>query len=210
LREIAIMLDERANEAPAVAVFVHETALVERGASIGFGTSVWHHAHVRSGARVGTGCTLGKNVFVDAEAVVGDRVKVQNNVSIYRGVCLDDEVFVGPSAVFTNDRTPRATNPHWELVPTRVRHGASIGANATIVCGVEIGAFAMVAAGSVVTRSVEDHRLVAGNPARPIGWVCRCGTVVARGDDSPPADMAQRGDDGRCGACGRDAGWWDA
>jgi UDP-2-acetamido-3-amino-2,3-dideoxy-glucuronate N-acetyltransferase len=201
---------ERAEAVSGIDVFVHETAVVERGASIGFGTSVWHHAHVRSGAHVGSGCTLGKNVFVDAEAVVGDRVKVQNNVSIYRGVRLDDEVFVGPSAVFTNDRVPRATNPHWQSVSTRVRRGASIGANATIVCGVDIGAYAMVAAGAVVTRSVEDHRLVAGNPARPLGWVCRCGTVVARGDEPPPGDMARRGDDGRCCACGHDAGWWDA
>lgn len=165
--------------------YVHPSAIVEEGASVGADTRVWHHGHVRSGAVIGAGCTLGKNVFVDAGAVVGDRVKIQNNVSIYAGVTLEDEVFVGPSAVFTNDLRPRAVGPSWELVPTLVRRGASIGANATIVCGTEIGAWAMVAAGSVVTRTVPDHALVRGNPARIAGWVCRCGDVVDRGEDRP-------------------------
>lgn len=164
---------------------VHPTAVVEDGAVIGDGTSIWHHAHVRAGARIGSGCTIGKNVYVDAGAVVGDRVKIQNNVSVYVGVTLGDEVFVGPSAVFTNDLHPRATNVHWEITPTVVEHGASIGAGAVLVCGRTVGAYAMVAAGAVVTRDVESHRLVVGNPARPIGWVCRCGRTVARGDHRP-------------------------
>lgn len=173
-------------------VRVHETAVVEDGADVGPGTTVWHHTHVRTGATVGRDCTLGKNVYVDAGVTIGDRSKIQNNVSVYTGVTLGDEVFVGPSAVFTNDRVPRAVGD-WEVVPTRVHDGASIGANATVVCGVEIGRCAMVGAGAVVTRSVEDHQLVLGNPARPAGWVCTCGTVVSR--DAPrPADL-------RCGDC---------
>lgn len=175
------------------APFVHESAYVEDGASIGAGTKVWHHGHIRTGAVVGEGCVLGKNVFVDGGAVVGDRCKIQNNVSVYSGVTVEDEVFVGPSAVFTNDLFPRATNADWQVVPTVVRRGASIGANATIVCGTEVGGWALVAAGSVVTRSVEAHALVAGNPARRLGWVCRCGTVVSR--------EAARPDSLWCGDC---------
>ncbi|HUZ21510.1 MAG TPA: acyltransferase [Acidimicrobiales bacterium] len=167
---------------------IHETAIVEPGARIGTGTHVWHHSHVRDGAVIGRDCTLGKNVFVDATVVIGDRVKVQNNVSVYRGVTLEDEVFVGPSAVFTNDQLPRASSPDWQITPTLVREGASIGANATIVCGSEIGRWAMVGAGSVVTRSVAPHQLVVGVPARPAGWVCRCGAVVSR-EASRPASF---------------------
>jgi acetyltransferase-like isoleucine patch superfamily enzyme len=154
---------------------VHPTAVVEDGAAIGPGTSVWHHVHVRAGARVGARCTLGKNVFVDAGAVIGDGVKVQNNVSIYRGVVLEDDVFVGPSAVFTNDRVPRSANADWTLAETVLRRGASIGANATIVAGNSIGEYALVGAGAVVVRSVEPYEVVVGNPARRIGWICRCG-----------------------------------
>ena len=179
---------------PPVAPFVHETAVVEEDARCGPGTKVWHHAHVRSGAVIGESCTLGKNVFVDAGAVIGDRCKIQNNVSVYRGVRLDDEVFVGPSAVFTNDRFPRAMSDDWEVVDTWVRHGSSIGANATIVCGVVIGPWAAVGAGSVVTRDVAPHELVAGNPARRLGWVCRCGRVLARTSAGIPAAT--------CTACG--------
>lgn len=176
---------------------VHPTAVVEDGATIGAGAAVWHHCHVRAGAAVGAGVTLGKNVFVDADVTIGARSKVQNNVSVYSGVTLENEVFVGPSAVFTNDRFPRAVSPSWETVPTLVRRGASIGANATIVCGIEIGAYATVAAGSVVTRSLEPHELVMGNPARRAGWVCACGRVASRSQDRP--------DDLRCPTC-RDRG----
>ena len=163
------------------------TAVVEEGATLGEGTRVWHHAHVRAGAVVGRGCTLGKNVYVDAGAVLGDRVKVQNNVSVYTGVTIEDEVFLGPSCVLTNDLRPRATSTDWQVVPTLVRRGASIGANATIVCGTTVGEWAIVAAGAVVTRDVAPHQLVLGNPAHHHGWVCRRGHVVSRADE-PPAD----------------------
>ncbi len=176
----------------ATSSFVHETAIVEPGARIGERTRVWHHAHVRDGAVVGADATLGKNVYIDAGVNVGDRVKIQNNVSVYEGVTLEDEVFVGPSAVFTNDRYPRAEGD-WEVVPTIVRSGASIGANATIVCGVEIGAWAVVGAGAVVTRSVAAHELVVGNPADRIGWACACGRVASRSTEAP-ADL-------RCDVC---------
>ena len=171
---------------------VHPTATVEEGAHVGAGTAVWHHAHIRRGASVGEGCNIGKNVYIDDGAVVGNRVKVQNNVSVYAGVHLEDEVFVGPSAVFTNDRVPRATG-EWTLTPTLVHRGASIGANATIVAGVEIGECAMVGAGAVVVRSVGPHEVVVGNPARRIGWTCCCGAVRVREGEGARVE---------CGACG--------
>jgi acetyltransferase-like isoleucine patch superfamily enzyme len=168
----------------ATPYFAHPTAIVESGAQIGAGTRVWHHAHVREGAVIGAECSLGKNVYVDAGACLGDRVKVQNNVSVFDGVTLESEVFVGPSAVFTNDRYPRAVGD-WEIAPTVVRRGASIGANATVICGVEIGAWAVVGAGSVATRSIADHAVVVGNPARQVGWACECGRIAARTGDRP-------------------------
>jgi acetyltransferase-like isoleucine patch superfamily enzyme len=155
--------------------------VVEDGAEIGAGSRVWHHVHVRSGARIGERCVLGKSVFVDSGAVVGSGCKVQNFVSIYSGVTLEDDVFVGPSAVFTNDRYPRASGEGWEPLPTLVRTGASIGANATVLPGLTIGEWAMVGAGAVVTRDIEPHRLVAGNPAKAVGWACRCGRRVPGG-----------------------------
>lgn len=172
---------------------VHDTAVVEAGSSIGAGTRIWHHSHVRGGAAVGRDCVVGKNVYIDDGAIVGDRCKIQNNVSVYRGVVIGSDVFVGPSATFTNDRVPRAFNSGWVVTPTEVGDGVSIGANATIVCGVTIGEFAMVAAGSTVTRSVLAHQLVAGTPARHLGWVCACGEVVDRGERRPL--------DVRCAGC---------
>jgi dTDP-4-amino-4,6-dideoxygalactose transaminase/acetyltransferase-like isoleucine patch superfamily enzyme len=172
---------------------VHPTALVEDGSAVGPGTTIWHHSHVRDGAVIGRSCNLGKNVYVDAGARIGDRVKIQNNVSVYRGVEIQDDVFVGPSSVFTNDLRPRAHAVDWQVTPTLVRTGASIGANATVVCGIEIGQHAMVAAGAVVTRTVRPHQLVAGNPARHRGWVCRCGAVLSRAE-APPRSMT-------CAAC---------
>ncbi len=172
--------------APRVS-FVHPTAVLEPGAAIGDGTMIWQHSQLRAGCEVGSGCTLGKNVFVDEAVRIGDRVKIQNNVSVYHGVELADEVFVGPSAVFTNDLRPRADGADWQLRPTRVRRGASVGANATVLCGIEIGEYAMVGAGAVVTASVHPHQLVVGNPARHHGWVCRCGEIVSR-DSARPAD----------------------
>jgi acetyltransferase-like isoleucine patch superfamily enzyme len=162
--------------------------VVEEGAVVGAATSVWHHAHVRNGAAVGAGTSLGKGVYVDAGATVGSRCKIQNGVSVYAGVTIEDDVFVGPDAVFTNDLTPRAFGA-WNVVPTLVRSGASIGANATIVCGTTIGAYAMVGAGAVVTADVAEHALVIGNPARRAGWVCRCGRVSSRAEDRP-ADLS--------------------
>ena len=169
-------------------VYVHPTAEIEDGAVVGARTRVWRQAHVRAGAVIGEDCNIGKNVFVDEGVTIGNLVKIQNNVSVYKGVTLEDEAFVGPSAVFTNDLRPRAQNPDWVVVPTLVRNGASIGGGAVIVCGKEIGAWAMVAAGAVVVRSVAAHELVVGNPARHLGWVCRCGAVVSREVDAP-ADL---------------------
>ena len=182
-----------------MSVFVHPTAEVEAGATLGAGTRVWHQAHIRRDAVIGSDCNLGKNVFVDEGVVIGSRVKIQNNVSVYHGVELADEVFVGPSAVFTNDLRPRAAGTEWKVSTTVVHRGASIGANATIVCGTEIGEHAMIGAGSVVTHDVPAHQLVVGNPARPHGWVCACGEIVARGAEAP-ADLrcadCRQGDEG--------------
>ncbi len=166
-------------------VHVHPSAFVDEGAEIGTGTRIWHHVHVRAGSRIGSGCVLGKNVYVDAGVVIGNRCKIQNNVNVYQGVSLADDVFVGPSATFTNDLTPRAYSEDWEIVPTDVGRGASIGAHATIVCGVTLGGHSMVAAGATVTRDVAPHQLVVGTPARPAGWVCRCGRVASR-EIAPP------------------------
>lgn len=164
---------------------VHETAIVEPGAAVGDGSSVWHHSHVRSGAVIGHGCTIGKNVYIDAGVTVGNRVKIQNNVSVYQGVTVGDDVFLGPSCVFTNDRYPRAVG-EWHVVATKVATGASVGANATIVCGVTLGEWCVIGAGAVVTHDVLPHQLVLGNPARPAGWVCRCGRVVSREQHEVP------------------------
>jgi acetyltransferase-like isoleucine patch superfamily enzyme len=171
---------------------IHPTAAVEDGAEVGAGTRVWHFAHVRSGARIGERCVLGKSVFVDSGVVIGAGCRIQNFVSIYSGVTLEDDVFVGPSAVFTNDRYPRASGGEWDRLPTLVRMGASIGANATVLCGLTIGELALVGAGAVVTADVEPHRLVVGNPAKPVGWVCRCGRGVPGGPGTA------------CPACGED------
>lgn len=158
--------------------FVHPTAIIEDGAELAAGVKVWHFAHVRAGARIGADTQLGKSCYVDSGVVIGERCKIQNFVSVYAGVTLEDEVFVGPSAVFTNDLYPRAVGS-WEITPTLIRRGASLGANSTIVCGVEVGEYSMVAAGSVVTKTVAEYELVAGVPARRIGYVCRCGRPVA-------------------------------
>lgn len=175
--------------------YIHETAIVEEGATVGPQARIWHHCHVRSGAVVGSASNLGKNVYVDDGAIIGSHCKIQNNVSIYRGVTLEDEVFVGPSAVFTNDLTPRATKHDWTLVSTLIRAGATIGANATLLGGVTVGRYGFVAAGAVVTGDVSANELVGGNPARRLGWVCQCGEVLQRDTGS------FRG--GTCGACGR-------
>lgn len=145
-------------------MMIHALAVVESGAVIGARTKVWHFAHIRASARIGDDCTIGKGVYVDAGVVIGDRCKLQNSVSVYKGVTLEDEVFVGPAVVFTNDPWPRAVG-EWAIVPTRVCRGASIGANATILCGVTIGERAMVGAGAVVVSDVPADSVVCGNPA---------------------------------------------
>ncbi|KQQ36218.1 serine acetyltransferase [Duganella sp. Leaf126] len=155
---------------------IHPSAIVDAGAVLGAGTRVWHFSHVCSGARIGSHCSLGQNVFIGNDVVIGHNVKIQNNVSVYDAVVLEDDVFCGPSMVFTNVHNPRAAvvRKH-EYRRTLVRRGASIGANATVVCGVTVGAHAMVGAGAVVTRDVPDFALVAGVPARHIGWISRHG-----------------------------------
>ncbi|MFV0308833.1 MAG: acyltransferase [Desertimonas sp.] len=174
------------------APFVHDTAIVEPGAVVGDGTKVWHHSHLRSGSRLGADCVVGKNVYVDADVTIGDRVKLQNNVSVFVGVTIGDDVFVGPSATFTNDLVPRAFNTDWVVTPTVVEDGASVGANATIVCGTTLGELCMVAAGATVTKSVAPQQLVAGTPARHLGWVCRCGEVVSRSLEPPACLLCPR------------------
>jgi UDP-2-acetamido-3-amino-2,3-dideoxy-glucuronate N-acetyltransferase len=160
----------------AARFWAHETAIVDDGASIGAGTRVWHWVHVSAGARIGAGCVLGQNVYVGNRVVIGDNVRIQNNVSVYDAVTLEDDVFCGPSMVFTNVINPRAAvSRKDEYLRTVVRRGATIGANATVVCGHTIGSYAFVGAGAVVTRDVPDHALVTGVPARRVGWMCRCG-----------------------------------
>jgi len=169
--------------------FVHETALVEDGALIGAGARIWHQAQVRTRAKIGARCIVGKGVFVDFDVAIGDDSKLQNYACVYHGVTLGRGVFVGPHAVFTNDRRPRATDPQfaplrdgdWEVGLTTVGDGAAIGANATILPGLRIGNWAMIGAGAVVTRDVPAYALVAGSPARRVGWVCACGTRIADG-----------------------------
>lgn len=171
--------------------FVHESSYVDDGAEIGDGTRIWHFSHVLRDARIGSGCNIGQNVMIGAGVVVGNRCKIQNNVSVYENVTLEDGVFCGPSCVFTNVINPRAEIERKdELLPTRVGRGASIGANATIVCGNDIGAYAFVAAGAVVTEGVPAHALVAGVPARRIGWVSRAGHRL--GDDLVCPETGER------------------
>lgn len=156
--------------------FAHPTAVIDEGCTIGRGTKIWHFSHLMPGCRVGERCNIGQNVLVASGVVLGDNVKVQNNVSIYTGVTCEDDVFLGPSMVFTNVINPRShVSRKHEYRPTIVRRGASIGANATIVCGNEIGEYAMVGAGAVITKPVKPYALVVGNPARQVGWVSRNG-----------------------------------
>ncbi len=156
--------------------FVHETAVVDEGATIGADSRIWHFVHVCGGATIGARCVLGQNVFVAPGVTLGDGVKVQNNVSLYAGVTVADDVFLGPSCVFTNVNNPRAhVERKDEFLPTPVGQGASVGANATIVCGHSLGEYCFVGAGAVVTRDVPAHALVYGAPATQHGWVCRCG-----------------------------------
>lgn len=159
--------------------FVHPTAIIDERAVIGEGTKIWHFSHIMGGAKIGKNCVIGQNCFVARDAVLGNGVKLENNVSVYTFVTLEDDVFVGPSAVFTNDLNPRAPYPKGgKWIPTRVCRGASIGANATIICGITIGRWAFVGAGAVVLKDVPNYAIVAGTPAKVVGWMCECGNKL--------------------------------
>lgn len=160
--------------------YVHESSYIDENVTIGDGTKIWHFCHIQTGSNIGAGCSLGQNVNVSSNVKIGNRVKIQNNVSIYEGVELEDYVFCGPSMVFTNDINPRSKYPKGSAgyKKTLVKYGASIGANATIVCGNTIGRWAMIASGAVVTKDVGDYALMAGVPAIQIGWVCECGQTL--------------------------------
>ncbi len=165
--------------------FVHPSSYVDEGARIGAGTKIWHFSHIHAGARIGRNCSLGQNVNIADHATIGDNVKIQNNVSVYGGVEVEDDVFLGPSCVLTNVRNPRSQVNRRNLYETtRLRQGATVGANATIVCGITVGRYAFIAAGSVVTRDVPDYALLVGNPARQRGWMSRHGHPL------PPPDAA--------------------
>lgn len=175
--------------------FVHESSYVDEPVSIGEGTKVWHFSHVMAGSEIGSGCNIGQNVVIGPRARIGNRVKIQNNVSVYEGVILEDEVFCGPSMVFTNVYTPRSGTPRNtadDYLKTVVKKGASIGANATIVCGNTIGEYAFIGAGSVVTKDIPPYAVAYGNPARVRGYACECGVKLDFHDDK--AD---------CSECGR-------
>ncbi|MBI4197758.1 MAG: N-acetyltransferase [Chloroflexi bacterium] len=173
-------------------VYIHPSSIVEEPCQIGPGTKVWHFCHVMPQAIIGSGCSLGQNTFVGRGVRIGNGVRIQNNVSIYEGVTLEDYVFCGPSCVFTNDINPRSEFPkHGNYLPTLVKRGASIGANATIVCGATVGRYAFIGAGAVVTKDVPDYALVVGVPARQAGWMCACGE-----------QLKVNGNKATCAACG--------
>ncbi len=159
-------------------VYIHPTANVSDKAHIGAGTKVWINVQIRENAQIGEGCILSKDVYIDHAVRIGNRCKLQNSVSVYHGVSIGDDVFVGPNVAFTNDRVPRAFNTEWRITETKVENGASLGANATIVCGITIGEYAMVAAGSVVTKDVPPYTLVMGNPARPVDKIDKMGRRI--------------------------------
>lgn len=162
--------------------FVHESSYVDDGAKIGTGTKIWHFCHVMGGARIGERCNIGQNVFVASDVTIGNNVKIQNNVSLYTGVIVEDDVFLGPSMVLTNVINPRShVSRKDEYKTTLIEQGTSIGANATIVCGVTLGRYCFIGAGSVVTHNVPDYGLVYGNPGRVQGWICQCGVRLVFG-----------------------------
>ncbi len=159
-------------------IYIHETANVSKDAKIGSGTKIWINSQVREGVEIGENCIISKDTYIDAQVKIGNRCKIQNGVSVYQGVSIEDNVFVGPNVCFTNDKVPRAFDPEWKITPTIVKNGVSIGANATIVCGITIGEYAMIAAGSVVTKDVEPHSLVMGNPAVHYSYVDKMGNKI--------------------------------
>ena len=175
--------------------FAHESSYVDEGAEIGPGTKIWHFCHIAAPSKIGKNCSIGQNVFVARNVTVGDSVKIQNNVSLYEGVVLEDYVFCGPSMVFTNVKTPRSAFPRNtsdDYLETRVGYGASIGANATIVCGHSLGKWCFVAAGAVVTKDVPAYAIVAGLPAKVIGWACECGVRLTFSGHAANCESCQR------------------
>jgi len=193
---------------------VHPSADLEGDVTVGAGTSIWHRAQVRVGARIGRDCVIGRDVFIDEGVTIGDRVKIQNAALVYHGVTVGSGVFIGPGAILTNDRHPRAVTStgdlaraaDWEVSPISIADGASIGAGAIVVAGSDVGHFGMVGAGAVVTRDVPAHALVAGSPARVIGWVCACGQRLqdSTGHPAPATRERYAIDPGlSCSACGR-------
>jgi len=174
--------------------FAHESAYVDQPCEIGQGTKIWHFCHIMKDAKIGAGCTLGQNVLVASDVVIGDNVKVQNNVAIYTGVIIEDDVFLGPSCVLTNVTNPRSQIVRRDLYErTLLRRGATVGANATIVCGVELGRYSFIGAGAVVTDDVPDYALVQGVPARPVGWISRHGVPLAAPDQNGVMTCGQSG-----------------
>jgi acetyltransferase-like isoleucine patch superfamily enzyme len=190
---------------------VHPSADLEDGVSVGAGSAIWQRAQVRSGARIGAECVIGRDAFIDEGVEIGDRVKIQNAALIYHGVTVEDGVFIGPGAILTNDRFPRAITAtgelarasDWTVSLITLRHGCSIGAGAVVVAGVEVGAFATVGAGAIVTRTVTPHALVVGNPARRIGWMCACGARLEGANGRPASGDAPGSAELRCPTCGR-------
>ena len=195
---------------------IHPSADVSDDARLGERTKVWNRAQIREGAIVGDDCIIGKDVYVDFGVRIGDKVKIQNGALVYHGVTVDSGVFIGPGAILTNDRSPRSITPDghlagdddWTVSEIHLGYGCSIGAGAVVVAGCDVGRFALVGAGAVVTHSVPDHAIVVGNPARRLGWVCACGTRLLGGDGAPPGgdgrplDAAAEGG-AACPACGR-------
>jgi UDP-2-acetamido-3-amino-2,3-dideoxy-glucuronate N-acetyltransferase len=177
--------------------FVHESSYVDEPCDIGEGTKIWHFSHIMAGSKIGRHCNIGQNVVISPRVVIGDNVKIQNNISVYTGVELEDDVFCGPSMVFTNVTNPRShVSRKDEFRKTLVKRGASIGANATVVCGHTIGCYAFIGAGAVVTRDVPDYAMVVGNPGRVTGWMCQCGVKLDMSLDAASREEAA------CTACG--------
>ena len=177
-------------------VFIHETAIVDPQVTIGKGCKIWHFSHLLANTTLGEGCIVGQNVMIGPDVQIGDNCKIQNNVSIYKGVTLEQDVFIGPSAVFTNVQTPRAfVERKSEFQVTLVGQGASIGANATILCGIRLGSYCLIGAGAVVTKSVKPHALMVGNPARQVGWVSHAGCVLEKDLFCPYDNVAYKIDD---------------
>jgi UDP-2-acetamido-3-amino-2,3-dideoxy-glucuronate N-acetyltransferase len=179
-------------------IYIHPLADVEDGAALGDNTKIWRFTHVRAGSVIGENCSVGNNCYIDVDVTISDNVRIQNGVSVYKGVILEEGVFVGPNVTFTNDLYPRIGHLNWDIVPTRICKGASIGANATIICGVTINEYAMIGAGTVVTCDVARHRLVRGNPGRSVSYVCKCGNKL-EAHHNPPQEFTLN-----CKRCGAD------